>query len=414
VKYMTLAFVLSLSLSALATPRPHVPHLDPQMSSAEYRHYLKNLPSLSFKNLTVEPEIKRMMKLGERLSKWIELINKNRSADQAIRLTSAATRTSNPIHKPSIYNPEIIDKKTDEILSNMPESMKAVLTSSAALPTEATEADETFIKHARLLDRNYQSASRWKSLVPYLESYKWAAASDVRGYYYLNQEGITAESLKDVSAIPADKVEAIKEALFRMCRNTEGTKETKCDSVVEEAFTNNIVSLLFEQTYPSAKTNWDSFFNIPSDAVRRDVLWANDVMTVPFNTPSIAKFQPYLQLNIEDEFRFGTWGLKLQFGEFRDGPVLLFQPGVVPHVNGLGGNEIVMDSNQPIEEYESQWTIRHEFGHVIGLPDCYHEFYDTKLDAFVNYQLDTTDLMCSRAGNMKERIFDELKRVYAK
>jgi len=90
----------------------------------------------------------------------------------------------------------------------------------------------------------------------------------------------------------------------------------------------------------------------------------------------------------------------------------VFQPGVVPHVNGLGGNEIVMDSNQPIEEYESQWTIRHEFGHVIGLPDCYHEFYDVSQQAFVNYQLDITDLMCSRAGNMNERIYNELKRVY--
>ena len=84
------------------------------------------------------------------------------------------------------------------------------------------------------------------------------------------------------------------------------------------------------------------------------------------------------------------------------------------NVNGLGGNQIVMDSNQPIEEYESQWTIRHEFGHVLGLPDCYHEFYDTNLEAYVNYQLDVTDLMCSRAGNMKERIYTELKKAYGK
>lgn len=73
-----------------------------------------------------------------------------------------------------------------------------------------------------------------------------------------------------------------------------------------------------------------------------------------------------------------------------------------------------MDSNQPIEEYDSQWTIRHEFGHVLGLPDCYHEFYDTTQEAYVNYQFDVTDLMCSRAGNMNERIYLELKKAYQK
>ncbi len=104
----------------------------------------------------------------------------------------------------------------------------------------------------------------------------------------------------------------------------------------------------------------------------------------------------------------------MNFGNYSSGPRLVFEAGVVPHVNGLGGDTITMDSNQPIEEYESQWTIRHEFGHVLGLPDCYHEFYDVDLKAYVNYQLDITDLMCSRAGNMKERIYLELKKAYTK
>ncbi len=72
-----------------------------------------------------------------------------------------------------------------------------------------------------------------------------------------------------------------------------------------------------------------------------------------------------------------------------------------------------MDANQALEEYNAQWTIRHEFGHVLGLPDCYHEFYDVKLNAYVNYELDSSDIMCSRAGNFKPRIYQELKRVYS-
>jgi hypothetical protein len=70
----------------------------------------------------------------------------------------------------------------------------------------------------------------------------------------------------------------------------------------------------------------------------------------------------------------------MNFGLFPNGPLLVFETAVVPH--------------------------------VIGLPDCYHEFYDTNLEAYVNYQLDISDLMCSRAGNIKERIYTELKKVY--
>lgn len=73
-----------------------------------------------------------------------------------------------------------------------------------------------------------------------------------------------------------------------------------------------------------------------------------------------------------------------------------------------------MDSNTDIQEYGVRWTIRHEFGHILRLPDCYTEFYDTKEQVMVNYQLDTTDLMCSRAGLMNERIYQELKKHYQK
>jgi hypothetical protein len=290
--------------------------------------------------------------------------------------------------------------------------MKTVLESEGELPATITLDDETFIKNARLVDKIYQSSARYKSLDGYRMYYVQAAAKDVRGYNYLTKNNFTAESLRDVALIPADKVEAVKTALIGICKN--GNRLGNCESLVATAFKNNTLAALYIRYMPAAQQLWTNFFDIPTSGMRSDVLWANNVMTVPFNTPTIAKFENYLRDNIHDEFRFGTWSMKLNFGTFANGPRLIFEAGVVPHVNGLGGNEITMDSNQPIEEYESQWTIRHEFGHVIGLPDCYHEFYDTTLKAYVNYQLDITDLMCSRAGNMTERIYKQLEKAYKK
>ena len=416
-KTLGLSLTLVFSLPAMAHLNGAKPHMDPQMTSAEYRNYLSTQKSSNKNVKTLEdldPRIEKSIKLGERLSKWVNKINAGRTAETAIRLTSPETRISYPINKPNKYNPTILAAEATALETSMPKAMVDVIWSNSELPADTNGIDDkTFAAQGRLLDRNYQGAARYKSLSPWIEEYKWAAASDVRGYYYLKTNNIKAEDLTDVASMSPEKLDLVKEALFRTCRNYEGTKETQCQKVVDESVTNNGLADLYNFTIDAAKTNWDSFFKITESARRKDVTWLNDIMTVPFNTPELTKFIPYLQDNIEDEFRFGTWGLKLNWGTFENGPRLVFKAGEVPHVNGLGGNEITMDSNQPIEEYESRWTIRHEFGHVIGFPDCYHEFYDEKLEAFVNYQLDTTDLMCSRAGNMKERMYNELKEAYA-
>lgn len=408
-KFMT--FVLSMAFMGTAIGAPL--HLDLEMTSAEYAELLKKQAKANTnKSMTSDdPAISNAIKIGERLSKWIAKVNTGRTTETAIRLTSAATRRGIPIDKPNMYSPSIIKKDTETALSELPKEMRDVLLSNDELPGSIPMDDETFITLARKVDRNYQSAARYKSIDQYRYYYVQAASRDVRGYYYLTKNKIGENELQDTRMINPSQVSSIKEALRFICLNSVGDM-SKCKKEVETAYSKNKLAGLYNKYIARAKKTWDNFFVIPVDARRQDIEWSTNTARVPFNTPEIPKFIPYLKNNIEDEFRWGNWGLKIIFGSFANGPLLKFEPGVVPHVNGLGGNEIVMDSNQPIEEYESQWTIRHEFGHVLGLPDCYHEFYDTTANAYVNYQLDITDLMCSRAGNMNERIFKELKDAY--
>jgi hypothetical protein len=401
-KFMTFCLSLLFVGSALAAP-----HLDLELSSGEYRKLLAKQRQ-SFMD---DPAIVKAIFLGDRLSKWINAVNATRTPTTAIRLTSAATRRGVPIDRPNIYSPTTINKENMDIQKELPMALKEVLLTSAEISSTIPVSDEIFILHARRIDRNYQQAARYKSIDKYRTEYIKAARNDVRGYYYLVSKKIGEHELRDVALIPPAKVAPIKEALTLLCVN--GNKATaKCQQEMAQAFTTNAVAAYYKKYLSVAKENWDQFFYIPMSAKRSDIDWSGSTTTVPFNTPALAKFIPYLKTNIEDEFRWLGWSLKLNFGKYTDGPYLTFEAGALPHVNALGGNEIVMDSNQPIEEYESQWTIRHEFGHILGLPDCYHEFYDVDARAYVNYQLDTKDLMCSRAGNMNARIFTELKMVY--
>jgi hypothetical protein len=73
-----------------------------------------------------------------------------------------------------------------------------------------------------------------------------------------------------------------------------------------------------------------------------------------------------------------------------------------------------MDANTPLTEWDVQWTIRHEFGHVLGFVDCYLEFYDPSEKAIVTYQLDIDHLMCARSGRMQKSMYDVLKQYYLK
>ena len=408
-KHSPLLFSLLISSGAFAqTLIP--PHMDLEMSSAEYETVLSGESQKGMMDAE-DPRITQGLQTGARLSQWIALINTARTNTTAIRLTSPQTRRGIPIDQPSIYSPVTIGKDLAKVMADLPAEMKTILESEADLPDTIALDDETFIKHARLIDKLYQSSARYKSLDPYRYYYIQGAARDVRGYNFLTKNKYTAETLKDVALIPANHKDAVKSALIGLCKNAN---RPNCESVVQSGFTKNTLTDIYNRFYPAGQKLWTEFFDIPASGIRKDIKWVGDVMTVPFNTPTIPKFETYLRENIEDEFRFNNWKMLMNFGSFANGPRLIFEAGVVPHVNGLGGNDITMDSNQPIEEYESQWTIRHEFGHVIGLPDCYHEFYDTTLQAYVNYQLDISDLMCSRAGNMTERIYHQLEKAYKK
>ena len=408
-KILTLLTTLFVSMSTFA----HPVHLDLEMSSSEYRNLLSKKSKDQKSFVKEDPAITEALNLGERLSRWIKVVNTRRTAQTAIRLTSEATRRGIPIDKPNTYSTQIIKKTTDEIILKLPKAIKTILLTDAELPGELPVSDETFIEFARPIDRNYQSAARYKTINPHREYYIKAANKDVRGYHYLKTNNLGERELADIKNIPSHKIDKVLEALAQICINNIGNSK-KCNKDVFQALRNNHLSKIYKSYIKAGEKNWNSFFHIPSYAVRYDVIWNNNMALIPFITPEQSKFAHYLKSNIEDEYRFGLWKLHLKFGDYEDAPYLKFETGVVPHVDRLGGNEIVMDSNQPIEEYESQWTIRHEFGHILGLPDCYHEFFDTKLNAYVNYQIDTTDLMCSRAGNMNERIYLELKKAYTK
>ena len=106
------------AIGLIFSQRTHaLPHLELEMSSEEYQRYLNSHSSDKLNNQE-DPAITASLKLGERLSRWVGIINATRTSETAIRLTSAQTRRGIPIETPNIYSPTIIKESAAKIIDS--------------------------------------------------------------------------------------------------------------------------------------------------------------------------------------------------------------------------------------------------------------------------------------------------------
>ncbi len=405
---LTILSILALALTAHAKAPLH---LDLEMSGFEYESILDQ--QMKFYGTDTKRHIfDDIFVTGKRNLDWIRLLNKNRK--DRISLSTAETQQGFPINNPRIYNPELIRKSYVNLQSTMPQALAKIIFGTDALPTELPCSVEDYIKWGLEVDRAYQIAARWKMYEPHMDYLLYNSSSDIRGYYFLTTTAGLLERLKDWNRIPATDKADVTLWLNQVCRN-DLMDVQQCQTLTDTAIRNNKAFEFFNEHKKAGETILRNMMYIPNDGKFSSVEWtSNTTVEVPFVDPRDQAMRSYLLDNIQEEWRFfPSFSLHVLFvSEPRYGVKVVWQPGVTPHVPGLGANTIYMDANAPISEYDVQWTIRHEFGHVLGFPDCYIEFYDTHLKAIVGYQIDTSDLMCSRRGHLKERHVQEMKRIY--
>lgn len=390
-----------------------IPHLPLELTFEESQKWLAQQHK-NQKN-SKDPFIQAAINGGEKMSDWVKLINSIRSDADAIRLTSKATQRGIPIDRPSEYGPSTIKRDYEKFKQDMPQKLFEVFYGKVAISTSTILSDKEFIAWARRVSKLYQTAVRWQGYQAWLPQMGARKYRDVRGFYYLKNLKDLDYQLANINTLSADESKKLLQAMNGLCLNRE-RNEKVCKQKVTTAFNEKKLVELKDKYWATAIRIWDSFFKISNP--RKDVEWtqkAPGIMHVVFKDPKNPEIANWLKDNVEDEFKLAqqNWGLELRYKKRGWGlSYIEFKKNVTPHVSG--GNKIVMDANTPLEEYNVKWTIRHEYGHILRLPDCYHEFYDVDQNLMINYQLDISDLMCSRVGAMNERIYNELKRVYFK
>ena len=408
-----LSFLLLTSI-ATAAPKGSVPDLPPDAPSSMYRSLLGGRLLR-----TAGDGLDPIVQLGERNLAWLNHINSRRPDGDKLSLTSKDSQRGIPIDKPSEYNPELIRKRLEDLKPLIPEAMRKVLFDNAAFTDTPPVALEDYLTASRDLDRVYQFALRWRMMSSWLGWLGENRHNDLRGWYFLSRLEGRAEKLKNYAKLEEKLRAQIRTWLAGMCFNTDDADTIDdCFSLVDKKFADGEdLEAYYTQRAPISEQIFRNYFTIPNGAPRSEIRFVAGEqarIVAPFLDPGKDDVRSFLQVNIQDEWRFGNWHLELPFVSGGAVPRVEFLPGVTPHVNGLGGNTITMNATQPLTEYDAQWTIRHEYGHVLGFPDCYVEFYEAERNVIVNYQFDIDNLMCSRRGHIQEKHVLELQRVYSK
>ncbi len=402
--------ILLFSCSPRFSAQPAPPQLLPM--GGQESQQTPDLSNGDSKASSEEKQLKPILELGQRAITWLNLVNKDRNEQTRLNLADRTTKNPVPPEKPKVNSVKYLLQKLNERIASMPNDMKPYLLEGKTLVEVPPVSDEVFIKNIRELNSTYQSAVRLLGQIQWFDYYAQQDVRDIRGYYFFMKQPTAVTELTQFSKL-ADEVKVkYSEWLVGMCHNS-GVTKSSCAAELTMATEKDQVSQFYAKYLPVAKNTYDSFFQ--ATKIRPDLKWSPTGLnlTQDFILPTLQKITLWLKTNVEEEWKFSGFELLVNFVPQNSiAPFLVFEKGVTPHVSGKTWNSITMDPDYSLDDYDTQWTIRHEFGHVLGFRDCYLEFYDKSAKEMIYYTIEPDNLMCAWGGKLQQSHVDELKRVY--
>jgi len=354
-----------------------------------------------------------ILDLGKRAVTWLNLVNSHRDNDHRLNLADRNTKNPVPPEKPSVTSVDLILQKYNTRVTEIPDAMRPFLIDKKDLVETPPIDDETFLKSIRDINGVYQTAIRWLGEEPYLNDYASNDIYDIRGYYFVQKDIPTNENKLShfFTATTADQ-KTMTDWLISMCHNSEILKD-KCQAELQTATTDELVFAFYKKYLANAQKAYADFFTV--NPIRKDISWSEDKFTITQNfiDPKVAKVSNWLKTNIEEEWQNQGFKLIINFVEQNPiSPYLEFVKGVTPHVSGDNWEKITMDPDYSLDDFNTQWTIRHEFGHILGFPDCYLEFYNKNEKTMMYYTIEPDNLMCAWGGKLQPSHEQQLRQAY--
>lgn len=359
-----------------------------------------------------KPKLQPILDMGQRAVTWLNLVNSHRDIDHRLNLADRSTKNPVPPETPKFSSVKLLLDKLNQRLNEMPPEMKTYLVDKTELVETPPVAEEAFIKSIRDINSVYQGAVRWLGEEPYFNEYALNDVLDIRGIYFARKDATFEAKLQNFAANTPEDIASMQNWLVSMCHNSQ-VEKAACTDELLKAEKDQTVPDFYKKYLDGAAKAYEDFFAV--NPIRKDISWSDDqsTLTQNFIDPNIVKVATWLKTNIEEEWKATGFQLIINFvAQNPISPFLEFEKGVTPHVSGDNWEKITMDPDYSLDDYDTQWTIRHEFGHILGFPDCYLEFYNKDEETMTYYTIEPDNLMCAWGGKLQPSHVAELRKAY--
>lgn len=208
-------------------------------------------------------------------------------------------------------------------------------------------------------------------------------------------------SAKTIDALTGSASQFVQERVVKMCRSFDPSN-TNCQAQYNVQSKNRKVSTLLSHYQKRfEKERFDKLF-VLRDSHLKFQCEQNEALAVTMNLKVLSNGWDTEKLRgmlsyVSQMWTRGSFKLAIEIVEEKGSDVIEIIPtnGGISYVPDEDNTQVYL--SQSLDAITQKKVLAHEFGHVLGFPDCYTEFYDGQKSDLVYYEIsaEDTNIMCS-------------------